>query len=201
MAGKPLEVFPQAEEPEKFAYVDAWAQGLWDMRLEQPYVQREASTLCLANSIDYLAFREAQRPELDWSAIPQEDVFRFLVLHEVAHIRHGHAMELLTLQLRDDYFNRQTMEVAPKYLGCLAACEMVADRWAWAELYPGRAMPTRPAFSMAVAELEDVLDRFPELMEEKNPKPMTTDPRQYVPTRHVKEGIPWAVGAELKEVA
>lgn len=213
LAGKPLCVF-EAGERQEFAHCSWWAIGQYDTRQDPPRIMRERACLHIANRIDLARVRTCLRPEMDWSALHEGSVYSFMVLHEIAHSLHGDPGFLLNVQLRPDYheyrterqgsFSVSVPRVSARYRGFGAALEMRADREAWAALYPDRPLPVASDLDMTPAELEQILARVeveqkaerkrwkPRLLE-----PLDTDPRLYVPSPHVKNGIPWATPAGI----
>lgn len=195
------------EEITSFAHASGWAVGQFDLTGDEPVLIREAGCIDLANQIDLEKFRACKRPEMDWSDMKKEDVYRFIILHEIAHVRRGDPMFWLDIQLRDDflfYDPRGRRRVALKYKGVIGALEADADRAAWAALYPGKPMPKCKDMPIFPEPLDDIIERFKDAREKyrrKSSNSISTDPRLYVPWNHRDAGPPFADSGERTKEA
>ena len=164
-------------------------------------MMKEGGCIKLANQINLQKVGACKRPEMDWTVLNTENVYQFVIQHEIAHVRRGDPMFYFEAQIRADFWtcgapNGRGRSVAPKYKGIAAALEADADRAAWTALWPGKTMPKRPDMAMPPELLDDILERFKDDREKYQRcsiKSISTDPRLYVPYNHVKEGIPWAL--------
>ena len=96
----------------------------------------EASAISLADRVNLQAFQSANRPEIDWRAIPPDRVYEFLLWHEIGHLRENFCVFELLQQKRPGI-------VAIAY----KVNEVLADRYAWRKLFPNHALPMRPGLS------------------------------------------------------
>lgn len=194
-AGQPIMVYEENDK-DPFAYVSCWALGVFDTRKTPAVVQKEMALIQLANQICLKKWKKIERPEIDWAAVPTEKIYDFLICHEISHVVNGHSMMYFDLQLSGEYFadrteKSQRFKVNQKFRYLKTAAEMVADREAWEMMFPGKPLPLK-------SDLNDIHEKCNSMMEflegckKRKITPITTDPRQYVPYEHEKNGIPWA---------
>ncbi|MFO7593439.1 MAG: hypothetical protein R6X15_05270 [Pseudomonadota bacterium] len=186
-AGVPVEVVPAETMLGAFARINPIVSPLVvDVaNPDGPGSRAEAAVMQIANEIDLNAFRTCPRPELDYSAIPAEDIYCFLILHEAAHARQ--AFNGMDAVMTFGNADRRTLGLAS------AAMEILADREAWEHLYPGKPLPQRPYDAEQLAEILALLEQYRELFTRRNNRrPMTTEPGKMIPLSHVLDGIPWA---------
>ena len=99
-----------------------------DVRLQEKIVIRLASTL------DTGQLRATPRPELDWSQLEDQEIYPFIVAHECGHHIDNHCGW--------DIFKIQDIEVrnrCERTIRCVN--EVLADRFAWAQIRPGEPLP------------------------------------------------------------
>lgn len=128
----------------------------------------------LAQAIDLEAFRSAWRPEIDWSAIPVHNIYRFLLEHELAHARHrdNGLFSYLSFGPMGRKGDDPKVEAAiRRYQNNRAAVhsmrlfiEARADREAWQTLYSDAPMPTR-ADAMPAEDLVEIHDKYAVLLD------------------------------------
>lgn len=104
----------------------------------------EVPCITLASQVNVSKLKATSRPEMDWSAIPEPLIYEFIFWHEVGH--------------RLDNFDPFDLMVS-KYRGrpdfaewqrrFARANEVLADRYAWNRLFPGRPLPVAPRHSAA----------------------------------------------------
>ena len=90
----------------------------------------------LAERINIAAFRSCIRPELDWSAIPAHLIYDFILWHEIGHKADNYD--------QIDFFTgkcRQQEDFARLNRALLRANEVLADRYAWAKIFPNEPLP------------------------------------------------------------
>jgi len=110
------------------------------------------NTISLVNCIDAEAFRTARRPEMSFESIPRDQVYRFLVYHEI-----GHALlnpiwpKSKTIRNVDGTVNQEKTEMVQW------GCELRADRFAWKSLFPSQPLPRRDGCESMVRSLESVM--------------------------------------------
>jgi len=97
----------------------------------------EASWISLADRINLNAFHAAYRPEIDWSAVPASRVYEFLLWHEIGHqLENFFVFDLLKAQ-------------DPSIPGKVQMInEVLADRFAWRQLFPDQPLPLRRTLSV-----------------------------------------------------
>ena len=141
------------------------------------------------NMIDVDLFRTTARPEMDWGAIPEEDIYRFLILHEIGHCLNNYDYDWW-LQDRDS-------EKGQLYGIVRGVNEVLADRYAWEALYPGKPFPVKRGRKAAIKELMGKLDGHFKMKDLKNER-LPVDPAKYVPAAHEKHGIPFVTPESLE---
>jgi hypothetical protein len=103
----------------------------------EPNTRRdECMQIGLAASIELAQFYAAgkDRPELDWRALHPDEVYPFLVYHELGHrLDNFDAWEVVLIE--DDGV-RTTCKRVTGYVN-----EVLADRYAWSQLRPGEPVP------------------------------------------------------------
>lgn len=100
----------------------------------------EVSMITLADRINVNSFRACQRPELDWSAVPDEKIYEFVVWHEIGHRRDN--FDMLDFMMNPKHSAMDNAD--PKrywYRAMRRVNEVLADRFAWNKLFPGQSMP------------------------------------------------------------
>jgi len=206
--GKPLKVVDWRKMEGAFAQQSVWAAPLY-VDINKPHLT-EKGVIEIANQIDTDKFYSTKRPELDWRAIPKEQIYRFLVLHEIGHIKCGiNLVDLFKFFPLLGYEFIQTeeglwMEWPPREVRLRAirkrnmaimASELLADRYAWTHLFPDKDLPIRKGTKTLRKRIEAFIRRhsrfFPS--EPRKPNPLPIDPTKFVPREHVEQGIPWAV--------
>ena len=190
-AGKPLVVERAEEMKGYFGYVSPMCTSV-RIRLGERMC-KDMVLITITNKIDLDAFAVNKVGVLDWSVIPVEDAFRFVLWHEIAHVTHLDPWLCFNTDL-----GAFSMKVRR---GFWRLAEVRADRHAWDVLYPGKEMPLLPGAEEHLAEIAEtavtcktILDK---VKRRKPVEPLSTDPRDFVPVAH-EAGIPWApeVGAD-----
>lgn len=187
-AGKPIGVFRYKDDPRFFAKVSFMAGSV------RKFPGGGITDMCiidLAESIPLGKFYDTVPPELDWSAIHEEDVYDFAVLHEIAHTLHGDTRVYFDVQFSNSWIAKD-----PNALASLQNYfEMRADRLAWSTLYPDKTLPVHEGRPGIVKELEGFYRHNKALLDawkkRPKPKPISTAPGEMVPIQHEK-GIPWS---------
>ena len=149
----------------------------------------EMSLIYLTTSVRIADFRAARRPEIDWSVVPDERILEFVAMHEVGHAcdNFDHMAQLFQEELRGD------KEIA-RALHCCN--EVLADRFAWNAMFPGRPMPIGPERTVNAEQIE----AWMRLLENSGVKRghrfshrqrYPLEPTTFVPLDHLKKSIPW----------
>ncbi len=104
-----------------------------DASVDTPYLQ-ERIVIQLAASVDTGQLRAVQRPEIDWSQLHDDEIFPFIVQHEIGHRIDNH--------FGFDLWNIKDPEIHDKCHRVLAFVnEILADRYAWSQIRPGEPVP------------------------------------------------------------
>lgn len=87
-----------------------------------------------AINVDKLRAQGPGRPELDWSVLTDDEIYPFLVQHEIGHRQDNFdgwdIMLIKDLTIRDECHRRVRF-----------VNEMLADRYAWGQIRPGEPIP------------------------------------------------------------
>jgi len=114
----------------------------------------------LANKICLPIFYNGPRPEMDYSGVPLEMVYEFLVWHEIAHVVLGAVgIEFTGWWWEMDSWIRRLF---------VAEMERRADKYAWEMLFPNIPMPVRKDKLVHLEMLRVLFPNFP-LPERKDP--------------------------------
>lgn len=111
----------------------AW-EVISDARSPKAAFEHHVSRIILADSVDVADFRRAgrSRPEVDWSVLSDEEIYPFIVWHEIGHRRDSFSMLDATFDLAG---------TAPDMLNIVRwVNEVLADRFAWSQVRPGEAI-------------------------------------------------------------
>ncbi|AZS80695.1 hypothetical protein ELS24_20925 [Achromobacter spanius] len=150
-AGQGLEVSTFAEMHNSWGLSGGMAWELIsDVRTNEVSFDHHVGRITLAESIDVADFRRAgrSRPELDWSVLSDEEIYPFVVWHEIGHRRDNFNM------LDAALFDRE---------GFGALCyinEVLADRFAWSRIRPGESLPMTRVGKTDQAHIAEQLDRI-----------------------------------------
>lgn len=116
-----------------------------DVREEDPKGEEHA-LITLATTVSTARYRAAgrNRPELNWAALEDHEIYPFIFWHEIGHRVDNFSMiEIMIikdLDVRDECHRRSR---------CIN--EVLADRFAWAKIRPGEPVPLNPN-SLAIRE-------------------------------------------------
>lgn len=116
----------------------------------------ERVALQLATTIDTCVLRSAQRPEIDWSQLHDDEIYEFVVAHEIGHFLDNHCgFDIWAIP--DPLIQRECLQV----IG--AVNEVLADRYAWNQIRPGEPVPlceTGKRLQDSIAESMLMLDKY-----------------------------------------
>lgn len=113
---------------------NCWAQPIVRDAAADHHSYDERIVIKLATSINAAVLRSATRPELDWAALEDDEIYSFVLHHEI-----GHHIDNFKGW---DIFAIQDLEVRDQCHRVLNRVnEMLADRYAWAQVRPGEAVP------------------------------------------------------------
>ena len=119
---------------------DSW--GIFDPRAKLVCLDASADELSftescgiqLSASVDAGKLRSVQRPEIDWSALEDHEIYPFIVAHEIGH-RVDNFCYWDTLRIDDQQIRTRCESVIR------SVNEVLADRYAWNQIRPGEAVP------------------------------------------------------------
>ena len=115
----------------------------------------ERVVLQVAQNVDAGRLRSVQRPEIDWSQLEDDEIHKFIVLHEL-----GHYVDNFNCF---DLFNIADREIQNRCQRVLRGVnEVLADRHAWNLIRPGEPVPlceTGKRLQEEMAEALALLDK------------------------------------------
>lgn len=163
-----------------------------DASIDCRYLQ-EKIVIQISATVDAPRLRSAQRPEIDWSQLEDDEIYRFIVQHEIGHFRENHFLF--------DVFNIKDPEIHKECLGAVRAVnEILADRFAWNAIRPGEPVPLCEAgkrLQERMAEAMVLLDKHMP-RSRYNHGPLPAGQYLYVPTSMLKNDRDLAyVGPEV----
>ena len=178
-AGKPLNLTCVKDMEGDWGRVNYWALPTLDDVTLRGQRYRERAYVYLVNRLNIGAVRAAgkRRPECDWSALRDNEIYPFIVWHEIGHLRDNfHPMDFL---FRSDL--SPEAEEAGKKLGYVN--EVLADRFAWERVRPGQPMPLTEAGRLNADRIErDIEEISRHFTRAKYPlKPLETGQYRHVP--------------------
>ncbi|MEB0091797.1 hypothetical protein RHM65_04540 [Pseudomonas sp. CCI4.2] len=94
----------------------------------------ECANIQLSTSVQTGLMRNESRPEIDWSALEDDEIYPFIVAHEVGH-RMDNFCYWDTSRIDDEQI-RTRCESTIRSIN-----EVLADRYAWSQIRPGEPVP------------------------------------------------------------
>ncbi|MBJ2221033.1 hypothetical protein [Pseudomonas sp. MF7453] len=94
----------------------------------------EGCGIQLSISVDAGRLRGNQRPEIDWSALEDHEIYPFIVAHEIGH-RVDNFCYWDAARIADQQVRRRCESVIR------SINEVLADRYAWSQIRPGEPVP------------------------------------------------------------
>lgn len=193
ICGMSVAVRAQQEMGHNWGRIDMMAQeviidlgGLRDRRAAQ-YHYDEIGLIEISPQVPVAKMHAVHRPELDWSKVPADRMFEFIVMHEVGHTQNN-------FEPGERAFSRSFPAADKEW--CRAywmVAEAIADRYAWNALFPEVPLPVDPERLVSSDYLNEWMARLPEhLRRTTRSGSREQDPSKWVPTAHVRKGIPWA---------
>ncbi|MFY3460539.1 hypothetical protein ACOTJD_28180 [Achromobacter xylosoxidans] len=124
----------------------AW-ELISDVRTNDVSFDNHVSRITLADEVDVAEFRRCGRgrPELNWSVLSDEEIYPFIVWHEIGHRRDNFNM------LDAAFFDQESLP-ALRYIN-----EVLADRFAWSKIRPGEPLPLTRAGTAEQGRIADQL--------------------------------------------
>ncbi|CUJ80941.1 hypothetical protein [Achromobacter sp. 2789STDY5608628] len=135
-----------------------WAQAgfmAWeviaDVRASQAAFALEVSRIELADSIIVGDFRRAgrSRPETNWDALTDDEIYPFIVWHEIGHRRDNFNM-LDVMMARSNFPDEVVKRI--RWVN-----EVLADRFAWAQIRPGEMLAKTEGGKRDAQLIEDTI--------------------------------------------
>jgi hypothetical protein len=115
------------------------------------------NTISLSQVIDVERFQSAFTPELNFKKISRDQIYRFVVYHEIGHALYDPKIKNMWASSGVDEDKTWLLKLAK---------ELRADRYAWKSLFPSQPLPQRPGCDAMVASVESFIidhkDLFPE---------------------------------------
>lgn len=192
ICGMPVAVRAQQEMGRNWGCIDMMAQdviidlaGLRDRAAQYHY--DEIGLIEISPQVPVAQMHAVHRPELDWSKVPADRMFEFVVMHEVGHTQNNFEP---SARLCSKSFPSNDKEWCRAYW---MVAEAIADRYAWNALFPEDPLPIDPQRLVSSDYLNEWAARLPEHMKRTTrSESREQDPGKWVPAKHVRKGIPWA---------
>lgn len=145
---------------ESWGLYSCWAQSIVrDAAAAEQQSYDERVVIKLATSINAAVLRSAIRPELDWAALEDDEIYSFVFHHEI-----GHHLDNFRVW---DIFAIPDPEVRDRCHQVFTRVnEMLADRYAWAQVRPGEAVP----LGEAGKRMQDEMQADLELLNKHTPR-------------------------------
>lgn len=132
-----------------------WAMPVCrDARAQRPEMI-ERMCITISSGVNTAAFRAAGRlrPELDWAMIRDDEIYRFLVQHEIGHRQEN--FDVIGIAMLEDPKVRDE---------CMRKCslvnEVLADRYAWRQIRGEAEIPLSENGRRLQNEVRECLDFF-----------------------------------------
>lgn len=119
--------------------------------------QVEVRRVELSTSINTAAFRAVPRPELDWSVLSDDEIYPFVVAHEIGHCVDNFSHWDIPLTDDDELRNRLANALRP-------VNELLADRYAWSRVRPGEPIPVGENGKREQERISEQLDLLEEFL-------------------------------------
>lgn len=187
-AGVCLQVSSYKKLGKSWGTYELWALPAYRNALAPADVRRfdEVAMISLADRINLDVFKACARPELDWGAVPDERVYEFIVWHEIGHKRDNFSM--IDFMVHPAY--RTTDSLKYWHGAILRANEVLADRFAWEKIFPGRPMAIAPARTREyLQKLNDDIEHLERdfVRGKYTPRPLPAGFAEYVPTAMLED--------------
>lgn len=151
-----------------------------DASVDNQYLQ-EKIVIQISATVDAGLLRSVQRPEIDWSQLEDDEIYRFIVQHEIGHFRDNYFLF--------DIFNVKDPDIHNECHRVIRGVnELLADRYAWNAIRPGEPVPlceTGKRLQERMAEAMILLDKHMP-RSKRNRDPLPVGQYLYVPTSMLK---------------
>lgn len=150
----------------------------------------EVKGIQIVNAIDVDMLQAAKRPEMDWGVIPETQLFRFIALHEIGHVIHNYDYMSLLFCNDTDCSMEERLAL---YRQAIFVNEVLADRFAWSEMFPGEPLPVRSESTPmeTIKQMTSEVEIHVKMRQLRSSFTLPTEDGKYVPVTHVRDGIPW----------
>jgi hypothetical protein len=157
------------------AYIDA-------RRPYGPGCMDDVQIIELAEEIDIASFRSVKRPELDWSGVPNEKIFQFVLYHEIGHKLNNFCPFDFMVSKARGRENERDLYSSLRWVN-----EILADRFAWERLFPNVDMPQVLRSTKESREIERRIAQLSEFVKirEIKFKALPTEPWSMIPAAFV----------------
>lgn len=176
-AGKPLNLCSVGDMCGDWGRMNYWALPTIDDVTQPSQKYRERAYVEVVNRLDTSAVRAAgkRRPECDWSALRNSEIYPFIVWHEIGHFRDNFTpFDALTKDGLDYTAIRGKLPLVN---------EVLADRFAWERVRPGEPMRLTEAGRRDAEAIERDIEAIGRIIPRaKYPhKPLETGQYRHVP--------------------
>ncbi|CAB3705965.1 hypothetical protein LMG1866_02820 [Achromobacter ruhlandii] len=150
----------------------AW-EVIADVRAKEASFAMEVSRIELADSIVVGDFRRAgrSRPETNWDALTDDEIYPFIVWHEIGHRRDN--FNMLDVMLARGNFPEEVVRRL-RWIN-----EVLADRFAWAQIRPGEMLVKTDAGKRDAQLIEDTIEYLARYCKRAKFKPRAIPLGQY----------------------
>jgi hypothetical protein len=169
-------------------------------------VYEEIGDFSVVNQISIAEFHDATRPEIDLSQVPAERAYEYVAWHEVGHIVDDFDAWAGILPMGHAALQSVTEDATAWRREIHQLNEILADRYAWAMMFPGQRMPVHDGGHDMAAWATEWITRLSAAGVRRGrarERSIDTSPLTWVPTEHMKPRIPWSrlAAPELKKGA
>ncbi|MBV7586876.1 hypothetical protein KW851_28875 [Pseudomonas sp. PDM33] len=120
----------------------------------------EAAGVTLASTIKTGDFRSVVRAELDWSYLDDEEIYPFILQHEI-----GHRQDNFDVWSVSDIKDRKSRLLCQRWIATVN--EVFADRYAWSVIRPGEKLPVSENGKRIQQELAQAIDLISSLVNKR----------------------------------
>jgi len=158
-AGKPLNLSSPTDMEGSWGMYTYWAELVYGDVAASHWGGHERAYIYLASRLNPDQVRAAgrSRPECDWSALADDEIYPFIVWHEIGHVRDNFApMDAMLTKT----------PVPEKVCASLELVnEVLADRFAWDRVRSGEAMPLTEAGKRDATRIEEAIQEAGKYLE------------------------------------
>lgn len=185
LAGRPLRIYARSESPlfGRCQFVASTVCSDAESLSSGSPKWSEDGLIEVAAEIRIAKWNAAARPEIDLAHVPSDRIHEFVVLHEI-----GHKL--------DNYSHYEAQRLRPDEWPAISELnEVLADRFAWALMFPGVPLPVRSGCE-GVAAWVDAMEAKLSDIRRANGQPVAEAAaarmEHAVPLRHLQRCIPFS---------